>query len=61
MKADMFISMAYVILDHAHGGVTMARAGHDAPLLYKAKAQTIAPLKPPEWSWALTVETCSIG
>src|SRR3979490_893202 len=47
IKEDMFISMAYVILDHAHGGVTMARAGHDAPLLYKAKAQTIAPLKPP--------------
>src|ERR1700676_2878965 len=47
MKEDMFISMAYVILDHAHGGVTMARAGHDAPLLYKHTAQTITPLKPP--------------
>ena len=41
IKEDMFISMAYVILDHAHGGVTMARAGHDAPLLYKQAAQTI--------------------
>ena len=47
IKEDMFISMAYVILDHAHGGVTMARAGHDAPLLYKHTAQTITPLKPP--------------
>lgn len=47
IKEDMFISMAYVILDHAHGGVTMARAGHDAPLLYKQGAQTIEPQKPP--------------
>jgi sigma-B regulation protein RsbU (phosphoserine phosphatase) len=47
IKEDMFISMAYVVLDHAHGGVTMARAGHDAPLLYKHAAQTITPLKPP--------------
>ncbi len=28
----MFISMAYLILDHHHDGVTLARAGHDAPL-----------------------------
>src|ERR1700730_17326484 len=47
IKEDMFISMAYVILDHAHGGVTMARAGHDAPLLYKQSSQTITPIKPP--------------
>jgi sigma-B regulation protein RsbU (phosphoserine phosphatase) len=47
IKEDMFISMAYVVLDHAHGGVTMARAGHDAPLLYKHAAQEITRLKPP--------------
>ena len=47
IKEDMFISMAYVIVDHAHGGVTMARAGHDAPLHYKKSAQTVTPLKPP--------------
>src|SRR5947209_608470 len=35
IKEDMFISMAYLILDHVHNGVTLARAGHDAPLLYK--------------------------
>jgi phosphoserine phosphatase RsbU/P len=47
IKEDMFISMAYVVLDHAHGGVTMARAGHDAPLLYKHATQEITRLKPP--------------
>jgi sigma-B regulation protein RsbU (phosphoserine phosphatase) len=47
IKEDMFISMAYVVLDHAHGGVTMARAGHDAPVLYKHATQEITRLKPP--------------
>src|SRR2546425_4214106 len=47
IKEDMFISMAYLILDHARSGVTLARAGHDAPLLYKRADQTVKPLKPP--------------
>jgi sigma-B regulation protein RsbU (phosphoserine phosphatase) len=47
IKEDMFISMAYIILDHARDGVTLARAGHDAPLLYKRATQTVTPLKPP--------------
>src|SRR3984893_14138238 len=47
IKEDMFISMAYIILDHARNGVTLARAGHDAPLLYKRASQTVTPLKPP--------------
>jgi sigma-B regulation protein RsbU (phosphoserine phosphatase) len=47
IKEDMFISMAYIVLDHARNGVTLARAGHDAPLLYKRATQTVEPLKPP--------------
>ncbi len=47
IKEDMFISMAYLVLDHVRGGVTLARAGHDAPLLYQQKSQTLAPLKAP--------------
>ena len=36
IKEDMFISMAYVILDHARNDlIALARAGHDAPLLYQ--------------------------
>ena len=47
IKEDMFISMAYLILDHAHNGVILSRAGHDAPLLYKSSSQAVTPLKPP--------------
>jgi phosphoserine phosphatase RsbU/P len=47
IKEDMFISMAYLILDHEHDGVTLARAGHDAPLLYKHEKQTVRPVKSP--------------
>ena len=35
IKEDMFISMAYVILDHKNNHVTLSRGGHDAPLLYR--------------------------
>ena len=47
IKEDMFISMAYLILDHQRNGVTLARAGHDAPLLYKRQSQTVTPIKSP--------------
>jgi phosphoserine phosphatase RsbU/P len=47
IKEDMFISMAYLALDHARGTVTLARAGHDAPLLYKQATRKIQPLKTP--------------
>ena len=47
IKEDMFISMAYLILNHQQDGVTLARAGHDAPLLYKRHSQTVTPIKPP--------------
>ncbi|HEY2125169.1 MAG TPA: GAF domain-containing SpoIIE family protein phosphatase [Chthoniobacterales bacterium] len=47
IKEDMFISMAYLIIDHARGNLTLSRAGHDAPMLYKRATQTVFPLKPP--------------
>ena len=47
IKEDMFISMAYLVLDHAHSGVMLARAGHDAPLLFKRASQSVEKLKPP--------------
>ena len=47
IKEDMFISMAYLILDHARNNVTLSRAGHDAPLLYKRETQAVTTLKPP--------------
>jgi phosphoserine phosphatase RsbU/P len=47
IKEDMFISMAYLILDHLHDSVTLARAGHDAPLWYRRQSQTVTPVKSP--------------
>ncbi len=47
IKEDMFISMAYLILDHERDGVTLARGGHDAPLLYKRQLQRVTPVKSP--------------
>src|SRR5678816_1194675 len=47
IKEDMFISMAYLVLDHQHDGVTLARAGHDAPLLYQRQSDTVTPVKSP--------------
>jgi len=47
IKEDMFISMAYLVLDHQHDGVTLARAGHDAPLWYRRQSQTVTPVKSP--------------
>jgi sigma-B regulation protein RsbU (phosphoserine phosphatase) len=46
IKEDMFISMAYVILDHKNNHVTLSRGGHDAPLLYRAATREVAVLKP---------------
>jgi phosphoserine phosphatase RsbU/P len=47
IKEDMFISMAYLILDHHRDSITIARAGHDAPLLYKQQSETVTPVKSP--------------
>jgi sigma-B regulation protein RsbU (phosphoserine phosphatase) len=47
IKEDMFISMAYAILDAKSPEVTLSRAGHDAPLLYRAKEKTVSKINPP--------------
>ena len=47
IKEDMFISMAYAILDARSPAITLCRAGHDAPLLYRAKDRTISKINPP--------------
>jgi sigma-B regulation protein RsbU (phosphoserine phosphatase) len=47
IKEDMFISMAYLILDHVRDTVTLARAGHDAPILFDHATGTASPVKPP--------------
>jgi sigma-B regulation protein RsbU (phosphoserine phosphatase) len=47
IKEDMFISMAYVILDHVRNTVLLSRAGHDAPLLYQHATKAVTSIKPP--------------
>lgn len=47
IKEDMFISMAYLILDHVRATVTLSRAGHDAPLLYRSETGELSQIKPP--------------
>ncbi|HEX8898377.1 MAG TPA: GAF domain-containing SpoIIE family protein phosphatase, partial [Chthoniobacterales bacterium] len=47
IKEDMFISMAYTILDHTSGTVTLCRAGHDAPILFDHETRIASPVKPP--------------
>ena len=47
IKEDMFISAAYVLVNHVTGSMTLARAGHDAPLLYVAAEKTVTAVRPP--------------
>ncbi len=47
IKEDMFISMAYVIIDRRDANIRLARAGHDAPVVYRAATGEIEIVKPP--------------
>ncbi|MFV0414975.1 MAG: PP2C family protein-serine/threonine phosphatase [Chthoniobacterales bacterium] len=47
IKEDMFISMAYLILNCDNGEIVMARAGHDPPFKYRASDTAVEEIKPP--------------
>jgi len=47
IKEDMFISMAYAVLDKNTATITLCRAGHDAPLLFKARDKSVSRINPP--------------
>jgi len=47
IKEDMFISMAYAVIEHGSPTLTLSRAGHDAPLLYSARDQSVSKINPP--------------
>ena len=47
IKQDMFVSMLYLVLDTRTSDVTLARAGHDPPLLYREAGREVIPLRPP--------------
>jgi len=47
IREDMFISMAYLILEKGSENLLLARAGHDAPLLYRTATRSVEKVNPP--------------
>ena len=47
IREDMFISLAYVVLEENSGKIQIARAGHDAPLHYSVNKNNIEPINSP--------------
>jgi sigma-B regulation protein RsbU (phosphoserine phosphatase) len=47
IREDMFISMAYCILDETNGKAVIARAGHDPALLYRHETGKVELLRSP--------------
>jgi sigma-B regulation protein RsbU (phosphoserine phosphatase) len=47
IREDMFISMAYLIAHNADHELVLARAGHDAPLQYRASDASVVKINPP--------------
>ena len=47
IKEDMFISMAYIVLERNSPRLTLCRAGHDAPFLYRAADRSVTRINPP--------------
>lgn len=47
IREDMFITMAYLVLDPASGSVAYARAGHTAPLVWRAASGSVESLATP--------------
>ena len=46
MREDMFISMAYAILENGSGKLRLARAGHEAPIMFRKGSGEVEILKP---------------
>jgi sigma-B regulation protein RsbU (phosphoserine phosphatase) len=47
IKEDMFVSMAYLILREGDSEIVLSRAGHDAPLHYRAADESVTRVNPP--------------
>ncbi len=47
IREDMFISMAYAILDETNGKLVIARAGHDPALLFRRESGKVELLRSP--------------
>ena len=47
IKEDMFVSMLYLVIDTRSNDITIARAGHDPPLLQRSAGRDVVQLRPP--------------
>ncbi|MEC8826815.1 MAG: GAF domain-containing SpoIIE family protein phosphatase [Verrucomicrobiota bacterium] len=47
IKEDMFVSLLYLILEKGSNEVTVARAGHEPPILYRRASKSIELIEPP--------------
>tara|TARA_R110002096_G_scaffold14302_12_gene49884 strand:- start:6142 stop:7581 length:1440 start_codon:yes stop_codon:yes gene_type:complete len=47
IKEDMFVSLLYLILERGSNEITMARAGHEPPILFRKATQEIELIEPP--------------
>jgi sigma-B regulation protein RsbU (phosphoserine phosphatase) len=47
IREDMFISLAFVVIDRRSIEVKLVRAGHDAPLVYRAVDKSVTRVNPP--------------
>ena len=47
VKEDMFVSLLYMIIDARTSDVSVARAGHDPPLIYRAATRAVTALAAP--------------
>ncbi len=47
IKEDMFISLAYAVIDQRKPEIQLVRAGHDAPLVYRARDRSVEKVNPP--------------
>ena len=47
VREDMFVSLAYVVIENGTGNLILSRAGHDAPLMFRSNQRKIEQIKPP--------------
>lgn len=47
VREDMFVSLAYVVLEPVGGEICLSRAGHDAPLMFRSNTRKVEQIKPP--------------
>jgi sigma-B regulation protein RsbU (phosphoserine phosphatase) len=58
IREDMFISMAYLVANKSGNELVLARAGHDAPLLYRTSDSSVTKINPP--GMALGIDSGSV-